>query len=861
MADGRWTEPWGKTDGEETHHLAHHSADVAACFKALVRLPVIRDRLCRAAGRSLTMVDLARLAVLVFLHDAGKLHPGFQAKGWPEAHGLPPRHGHLAEGAAIFLRGEPPGIAASLYLDDLISWGLDPDLLMAVIGHHGEPVPSESRAMDHWDPVPAMGYDPVAAAVVMGRMIARWFPEAFVAGGDRLPGRPAFAHLFCGLVSLADWLGSTRAAFPFVSRLDPDYLLRVDVTARDIVTAVGLDVSALRSLVPDDGGFSLFSGRDRPRPQQSLIGRHSLEDRLLILEADTGSGKTEAALWRFFQLFAAGKVDGLYFALPTRAAAAQLHGRVQAALRRMFADDAPEAVLALPGYLVAGEHRGQALPGWEVHWDDDDGRAEGALLRRWAAEHGKRRLAATVAVGTVDQAMLAAMQVRHAHLRAASLARSLLVIDEVHASDRYMTEVQSHLLSLHLGWGGHALLMSAPLGSVARGRWLGQGAVPAVDEARAAPYPALWGGKASVPVGLAPADQARLTSKAVSMVEIPRWSAETAAGLALEAARAGGRVLVIRNTVAAAVATFAAGRAAGGTSLLLTVAGGPALHHSRCAPEDRALLDRAVETALSPEGRVPGGVIVIGTQTLEQSLDIDADRLITDLCPVDVLLQRLGRLHRHPLSRPDGFFDPVCQVLCPEGGLERLLTSGMENGLGILRRKNGDLVGVYRDLSVLELTRRLILTHPCWRIPDMNRLLVESATHETPIDALHQDLGAAWKKNRSDVIGRDVADAGGGRAIVLPVQTPLASLRFPGDGERIRTRLGAEGARIDFAQPVVGPFGTAISGVTLPGHWTPGTWNGDELSPEVREGALRMTVGTLVLGYDRNGLTKHNGLS
>ena len=104
--------------------------------------------------------------------------------------------------------------------------------------------------------------------------------------------------------------------------------------------------------------------------------------RLVILEAETGSGKTEAALWRFTRLLAAGVVSGLYFAVPTRAAARQLHGRVDKALRRVFGAAAPEAVLAIPGMLRAGEYTGQRLPHWRVRWDDDAATAP----QRWAAE-------------------------------------------------------------------------------------------------------------------------------------------------------------------------------------------------------------------------------------------------------------------------------------------------------------------------------------------------------------------------------------------------------------------------------------------------------------------------------------------
>src|SRR5690606_6940837 len=133
---------------------------------------------------------------------------------------------------------------------------------------------------------------------------------------------------------------------------------------------------------------------------------------------------------------------GLYFALPTRVAASQLYERVLDFVRRVWPHASPVTVRALPGDGAADGQAYTPLPGFQVLWHDDpkDDEAE----RRWAAESPKRYLAATIAVGTVDQALLGALQVKHAHLRHAMLARSLLVVDEVHASDAYMTSLLEH---------------------------------------------------------------------------------------------------------------------------------------------------------------------------------------------------------------------------------------------------------------------------------------------------------------------------------------------------------------------------------------------------------------------------------
>jgi CRISPR-associated endonuclease/helicase Cas3 len=852
-----YKDPWGKIDKVtgEYHHLAHHCADVAACFEVIASLPVFRARLERAAGEPLAPVVLERLAVICFLHDVGKLHPGFQAKGWPEGAWREPLHGHLQEGAAIYSADAPPNLAAHLCLDDLIRWGVEFDLLCAALSHHGRPLAMSSTGMNRWSRVrtPQVVYDPAIAAADVGAVLRVWFPLAFSSEVKALPSRAEFQHLFCGLVSLTDWLGSDQRFFNYVGKLDPDYIQQARQQARKAACAIGLDVTSLQSCAAKGTNLSNVIGFESPNATQTLVDRVPVDEQLVILEAETGSGKTEAAFWRFARLFEAGKVGGLYFALPTRTSAVQLHGRVNQMLRRLLGEHAPEAILTVPGYMKSGDVEGVALPGWKVLWEDADSVPDEILEARWAAENSKRYLAAAVAVGTIDQAMLAGLQVKHAHLRGAALSRSLLVMDEVHASDSYMTEVLHNLLRIHTERGGYALLMSATLGSRARGKWLGMAATSFAEEKRV-PYPAIWGGSGKEPLSAPPAER----QKSVEMNLLPTMESAECARMAMRAGQCGARVLVIRNTVTAAVNAWEAVRLAGGESFLLSVSNGPALHHGRFAPEDRKLLDRAVEAALSPKTRGDGGVIVIGTQTLEQSLDMDADLLITDLCPVDVLLQRIGRLHRHAsVARPVGFEAPRCHVLTPARGLEPLLAPAFENGLGAWREKKGHN-GIYRDLSMLELTRRLVVEHPVWTLPAMNRLLVESATHEEQIDALHSELGRKWSDYRNEVVGSEIADHGAAKNVSLHTEISFtdSEVLFAQDEESIRTRLGEEGARIAFAEPVRGPFGVNISGLTIPAHWSYGLDSREAVRPIEADGLLTLELGNRMFLYNRSGLSR-----
>ena len=846
--------PWGKRDPltGRTHRLEHHCADVAACFEALLSEPAVRRRFDKAVvGRGLDDVTLARLTVLAFLHDFGKVSIGFQFKVGDRLPGVPRHQGHIKP---FFWACNRREVVASVGLDQLVAWGAGLDqLLRAALAHHGRPASGHNIEREGppeiWQSF--NGYDPVSAGRGLFERAKEWFPEAFVSGPE-LPTDPALAHLFAGMVAIADQIGSKEELFRPVPDVDATYIDRARRRAAHAVSSTGFSRAnwTSRAMRPDFN--TLFPGWT-PRRLQTAIADVPLESPLLILESETGSGKTEAALWRFAKLWKAGLVDGLYFALPTRAAALQLHRRVNEALTRFFPAEASlGTVLAIPGYIRAGEASGRR-DGWNVVWADDPRDADS--LARWSAESARKFTCATVAVGTVDQALLSGLQAKWAHFRGAALARSLLVVDEVHASDAYMTRVLREVLRGHLGIGGHALLMSATLGSVARDRLTSGGAVPrpcgrtGKAEALGVAYPVLAvSGDGGSPQFL-PFD-ATDYEKAVSIAEVTIMRDPAAiARLAIRNARKGARVLVIRNTVLAAKAVFDEVCGQGAEGLLLPVAGGPAVHHSRFAAEDRELLDTAVEEVLG-KGSHGGGRIVVGTQTLEQSLDIDADLLITDLCPVDVLLQRIGRLHRHAdEQRPDGFAEPRCRVLVPEGGLD---PEGLPRyGLGMSLTG-----GIYRDTGVLELTRRLILDHPVWRIPAMNRMLVEEATHPES----RRGLGPDWVERSLDVQGRKAAERTQATRHVLDRRKDFGEITFPADDERVRTRLGEDGPRIRLAEGVTGPFGREVTTFSLPAHLfrgeegMPSKQEIEGASAEPVEGGLVLVVGSRRFRYDRGGV-------
>ena len=851
--------PWGKHHAEsgQTHRLEYHCADVAACFEALLDEPVLRSRFDKAVGGSgLDRTTTARLTVLAFLHDFGKANAGFQFAVGETRPGRPPRVNHIA--ASLFACRRPDVVDA-LGLSELAgAWGYQAfeALLSAALAHHGFPATLPNATGDGplniWRRFKA--YDPLLACRELNRLSRQWFPEAFEKGPE-LPKSPALSHLFAGTLAIADQIGSNEHLFPFESDPRDCYIDVARQRARDAVGKLGFARARWRLRAPEVSFQTIF-GHTSPRPLQRAVNDAPVECPLLILESETGSGKTEAAVWRFARLFRAGLVDGLYFALPTRAAAQQLHKRVHEALQRVFPSDARiETVLAIPGYLKAGEATGWRIGKFDVKWGDNPDDADG--LARWSAESARKFLTATAAVGTVDQALLSGLLVKWAHFRGSALARSLLVVDEVHASDAYMNEVLLAVLRGHLQVGGHALLMSATLGSEARDALARPDAhhirPTELADAKRVAYPALTLSSADgerVFKGFgATGYEKDVVMESKSVLREPTRIAQLAVGFASQ----GAKVLVVRNTVREAQTTFAEARNQSANGLLLQVNGGPALHHSRFAAEDRILLDDAVERALG-KGRVPGGLVVIGTQTLEQSLDIDADVLLTDLCPVDVLLQRIGRLHRHQShGRPDGFGRPRCLVLVPEDGLEA--PGLLRYGLGMSRRG-----GIYRDLRILELTRRLVSTHAVWTIPKMNRMLVEEGTHPGRLAELEAELGSSWVDRSIESDGRAIAERQVARRHSIKRDRSFQDVSFPDLDEQVRTRLGEDGPRIELSDPICGPFGRSVATFNLPAHMfrgadgMPSTKEIEEARAESVSGGLILHVGSHRLRYDRVGV-------
>lgn len=801
--------------------LPAHCLDVALVFRAICDIPGIRRMLDLLAGAPLTEGQRDRLAFLAGMHDLGKAHRGFQAKLWSRRR-IPVSH--IRELAILYGSSYTnPSVQAALRSllrgalpSDFETWFAHPAsgfaYQMATFSHHGTPLTLDSRdshpSLEEWWASGDPG-DPFRGIRDITAWLSRSLPHLHDPLTPHLPENPPFLHRFAGLVTLADWIASNVQWFPLSGTVA--WASRDNYDRRTIprvLTDIGIDARAWQdqlTLSPTNPFAQLF-GWAAPRPLQSQILALDPRDpshQTLILEAETGSGKTEAALAWGAVLFSAGLVDGLYFALPTRVAATELYRRVTRYVQRWFPTSAPVVVCAVPGYESSSS--GPLA--------DSNRLVDPEYDRHWAAERPKRFLAATIAVGTIDQILVAGLEARHAHLRLALLHRHLLIIDEVHASDAYMTKILSHVLDAHRAAGGYALLLSATLGSSARQHFLPKSSAPlSLNDAAQFAYPCITTGNGEtqrIP------DTGR--SKTIEWRMLPLTLSRTdhafdpVIAVIAQGIQRGAHILVILNTVSRVRALQHALENSGilPPDAFLHVRGHIVMHHGRFAPEDRRVLDAAVSQAFGPQ-RAQGPLVLVGTQTLEQSLDLDADLLITDLAPADVLLQRLGRLHRHDRRRPADYRTAQAVILVPEVSFDALV----QTTHWLHAARSWGYATVYPDLRIIALTQRWIAQHPTITLPRDNRRIVEATTHP---DALKILSGTYWQSHGYSVQGQLIAQQQEATDRLLRLDKTFGTFTFASSHSG-STRLGLHDLWVSFDTPVISPFNEPIHHLVIPGH-------------------------------------------
>ena len=849
---------WGKFNESSEprfHPLVDHCLDVALAFLALIRTPQLLRSLQKTSRTDLNSeIQLNRLAVLAYLHDFGKCNKGFQAKAYPTLHKTA---GHVFEAAALlwedvlYLQWPPNWRNLLMRMQDWFDCKDESlfEMLLATLSHHGKPLSkndylsNNSSSLHQWWQAEEH-YDPMNALDKLAYYAFHYFPSAFaVSSSPPLSAAPDFQQRFAGLVMLADWIASDTRFFPYRESLEEDRFSLATQAADRALSAIGIASSPLRK----SRVFATIFGFEPNLLQKTLNSEISTDEssHLLLIESDTGSGKTEAALSWYLRLYCARQVDGLYFALPTRVAAREAYQRVLASVNNAFAEDErPSPVLlAAPGYVQA-DGIPYILPDPQGRlWPDSP--ADAQHERLWAAERPKRFLAAPVSVGTIDQALLSVLAVKHSMLRSVCLDRHLLVVDEVHASDIYMRRLLRELLQGHIARGGYAILLSATLGDSACSSFFSRPPLT-LTEAIARPYPSITTLNHEIPV------VSSNRNKPVSIEILQSLEDAPLLPQLAEALSLGARVLVICNTVSRANALLRAVEASGNIdpSCIFRVADQACPHHGRFAVEDRSLMDGAVSSQLGKSSS-SGSLLLIGTQTLEQSLDIDADLLITDLCPIDVLLQRIGRLHRHVRAdRPFAFNHAKVIIRVPES-----------SDLSVFIQPDGRCIGpagigfVYEDARILQLTLAALQNSPRIEIPRDNRRLVELATHPESLFTLSKDK---WRSHTSYLEGMTMTKEHAATRNTI-AKKPFGELQFLAPEERVATRLGLNDRVISFNTAMTSPFGSRLKALTLPAHMLPPeALIPDCVHAEQILGGFAFEIGSRSYSYTRFGLEKRN---
>lgn len=744
-----WT-LWGKAHGGDgstaiAHPLICHMVDVALVARLLLQRHVPRaqtERLCACAKLPFELA-VAWVTFLVALHDLGKASPGFQVKA--------PFMRPLLLAAGFDLQPPSPAqyhgtIGVDWISEELCSRGLPDDtsfrLARAVAAHHGT-FPTDLDADHNTRGQRELGSQPTwatARKAMTETLHSTLRVPAELPAADFARDHSSIMFL-AGLTSVADWLGSMASVFTY-EQPSPNLQSYVEIAqarAEKVLTVAALSTpfpGTTRSFAELFAGYGFGEPWPLHQAAEKICARLD-EPSLIIVEAPMGEGKTEASLLLAEHAAARRGHAGLFVGLPTQATANQMLGRVQLFLER-----------AHPGVVANLQltHGGSALVERYTQliraiYDEDHRGVGDVRAEAWFVDK-KRALLASHAVGTIDQALLSVLRIRHGFVRLFGLGGKTVILDEVHAYDTYTSTLIERLISWLGAMGTTVVLLSATLPSSRRRQLLAAYGASA-DVSSTTAYPRISVANAT---GISELGFGTLRpQRKVTLEQVDDRMSEIAAALA-HAIADGGCAVWICNTVARAQTAYVAVRDLRSSGAL------PAdtplvLLHSRLLNRDRQQREVEIERLFGRDGKRPVRAIVVGTQVLEQSLDVDFDLMVSDIAPIDLLLQRAGRLHRHQRQRPSHLAEPRLIIVVPEG--EPLVCP--------LQR----IAGVYEEL-VMRRTLLALTSQSHVRLPDDIEPLIEEVYRDEdpePYTAALAELRRRYQKqmHAENISARDRA--------------------------------------------------------------------------------------------------------
>ena len=730
-------------DGRE-HPALWHMLDVGAVATCLINRRTLTGS--RPADQAASL--------LIALHDLGKFSVSFRAmllgrsytglRHWQHSYRLLCDHDDLLSDKL----GATRGVRRNLYA--------------AVAGHHGGP-PEHLDDRKSRDQASQIGTEAFRIAAEAIQAVAPLFSGASLDGVTESEAR-SLSWALSGLTVQADWIGSNSEWFGPRAPETPIelYWSQALAGAEAAIGSAGLHCARPSS----DGSKRVLPETDELRPMQAAVKEIGLPDGpvLALIEDATGSGKTEAALILASRMMAAGKGNGFFFALPTMATSNAMLGRLEAVAPRMF-DGRPSLALTHGRAGMNELFR-------EILGRDGSDPGAGPSCGSWLANDRRRILLADVGVGTIDQALMAVLPTRFNTLRLRALSGHILIIDEAHEFDPYMEAQLQRLLQFHAMLGGSAIVMTAtlPLGMRAgyvkafqQGLGLRR---PREVEGRAYPMLNVIGRS----IDSVEPDPVPATCRDLA---VQRLEDEQAAARHLQAGSRKGMACVwIRNSVSGAIASAMVLREAGLQVDLL---------HARFTVADRLKNEAAIQRCFGRDGAGRTGRVLVATQVVEASLDLDFDLMVTDLAPIGSLVQRAGRLWRHMDLRPAArrpVAAPLLHVLSPNP--DRV------DGADWLKRVLGSGALVY-PLDVQWRTAAALFDQGVIRAPDGLRDLIETVHGDDP-----QQVPETLQGFEIETIGRRMSEAQQAFNQVLDAEDSYdqPQMQRVFDDDRFPTRLG-----------------------------------------------------------------------
>ncbi len=691
--------------------------------------------------------DAKVTAFLVGLHDIGKADSYFQ-------HRVPEFSNELAK-AGFPVTGDAPcrheRISSRFIKNKLIEVGLESFAADAVsrivVAHHG-----------YWDEIARdVGKEYAEAQNRLWRMLQQ------VLDIKELPTkRPynlsAFGMRLVGHVVLCDWIASNEKFFCDVRLMninDPNkYLSKAKEVAIQWIRELGLDRG--------DRAEKSASIVTTPRPIQKALLDNDIPPGLVIIEAPMGEGKTESA-WILAEKWRDKGYYGMYMALPTMATSDSLYDRYRYDyLNKLGYGDNVKLVHGMA--WLRDEKEPEKLS--EVGEPGDDRSFAATWFRptrrAMLAEHG---------VGTVDQAMLAGMNVKFGFLRLYGLLDRVLVIDEVHAHDAYMSAIICRLLNWCACLKIPVVLLSATLSANQRAAMIEAYGAKGSDPGPDAPYPLITVAEATKEAWTIKAEASSSRTLIIESYPGLLGDARKTANMAIDLVKDGGCCCIILNTVKQAQSVFNEVKLPDNEKMLF---------HARFMASDRQQITENVVRLFGKDvSNRPRKYVLVATQVVEQSLDVDFDYMISEIAPMDLLLQRSGRMHRHWRRE----YTPTLHVLLP---VKEALAF---DGTGYVYANKPLL----RTLAILAIQKEVhlpndfrILIECCYGLDEWEQTAVNWETI--------READEAWDKETQllNNQGRQFALREPSIRIFRPVNNePIGDDSDDGNGWRAKTRLGA----------------------------------------------------------------------